>query len=109
MYSEPFTSITEAYAVGALLFGAILLFHGFLPLWAMEGNGSEYIQRGIGGYPYAESLLTRVFSASPVNPWLLGAYLTFLGGCILTTLDSGYIALKWFLQSNASRSEERRV
>lgn len=99
------TSITASYAVGAILFGAILLFHGILALWAMEGGAASYIQRGLAGYPYAESLLTRVFSAPPVNPWLLGAYLTFLAGCILTTLDSGYIALRWFFQSNASRSK----
>jgi acyl-CoA thioesterase FadM len=36
---------------------------------------------------------------------LLGAYLTFLSACILTTQDSGYIALRWFFQSNASRSK----
>ena len=99
------TSITAAYAFGAILFGAILLFHGILALWAMEGGASIYIQKGLAGYPYAESLLTRVFSAAPANPWLLGAYLTFLGGCILTTLDSGYIALHWFFKTNASRSK----
>ena len=98
------TSITAAYAVGSLLFGAILLFHGILALWAMEGGASSYIKIGLADYPYAESLLTRVFSAPLANPWLLGAYLTFLGACILTTLDSGYIALRWFLQSNASKS-----
>jgi acyl-CoA thioesterase FadM len=99
------TSITAAYAFGSVLFGGILLFHGFLALWAMEGGGSILIQKGLAGYPYAESLLTRIFSASPSNAWLLGAYLTFLGACILTTLDSGYIALRWFFQSNASRSK----
>lgn len=99
------TSITAAYAFGAILFGAILLFHGILALWAMEGGASIYIQKGLAGYPYAESLLTRVFSASPAKPWLLGAYLTFLSGCILTTLDSGYIALHWFFKTNASRSK----
>ncbi len=99
------TSITASYAVGSLLFGAILLFHGILALWAMEGGGSSYIKIGLADYPYAESLLTRVFSAPPTNAWLLGAYLTFLSACILTTLDSGYIALRWFLQSNASKSK----
>lgn len=99
------TSITASFAFGALIFGAVLLFHGILALWAMEGGGAAYIQKGLAGYPYAESLLTRVFAAAPANPWLLGAYLTFLGACILTTLDSGYIALRWFFQSNASRSK----
>ncbi len=99
------TSITASYAFGAVLFGAILLFHGVLALWAMKGFTNNHIQTGLAGYPYAESLLTRVFSASPANPWLLGAYLTFLSGCILTTLDSGYIALKWFFKSNATKSK----
>ena len=99
------TSITASYAVGALIFGAVLLFHGILALWAMEGGAGKVIQKGIAGYPYAESLLTRVFSTDPVNPWLLGSYLVFLSACILTTLDSGYIALRWFFQSNASRSK----
>ena len=99
------TSITAAYAIGSILFGAILLFHGILALWAMEGGAAHFIQTGLAGYPYAESLLTRVFSAPPTNPWLLGSYLVFLAGCILTTLDSGYIALRWFFQANASRSK----
>ena len=99
------TSITASYAVGALIFGAVLLFHGILALWAMEGGAGKVIQKGIAGYPYAESLLTRIFSTDPVNPWLLGSYLVFLSACILTTLDSGYIALRWFFQSNASRSK----
>jgi acyl-CoA thioesterase FadM len=99
------TSITASFAFGALIFGAVLLFHGILALWAMEGGGADFIQKGLAGYPYAESLLTRVFAAAPANPWLLGAYLTFLGACILTTLDSGYIALRWFFQSNASKSK----
>lgn len=99
------TSITASYAVGALIFGAVLLFHGILALWAMEGGAGKVIQKGIAGYPYAESLLTRVFSTDTVNPWLLGSYLVFLSACILTTLDSGYIALRWFFQSNASRSK----
>ena len=99
------TSITAAYGVGALVFAAILLFHGILALWAMEGGFVSLIHKGLAGYPYAESLLTKVFSTPPVNPWLLGAYLTFLGACILTTLDSGYIALRWFFQSNASASK----
>jgi len=98
------TSITLSYGIGALLFGAVLLFHGILALWAMEGGFTSLIHTGLAGYPYAESLLTRVFSQSG-NPWLFGAYLVFLGLCILTTLDSGYIALHWFFQSNVSRSK----
>lgn len=98
------TSIALSYGIGALIFGAVLLFHGVLALWAMEGGFVSMIHKGLADYPYAESLLTRVFDAA-ANPWLLGAYLVFLGSCILTTLDSGYIALHWFFQSNVSRSK----
>jgi len=98
------TSVTLSYAFGSLLFGAILLFHGVLALWALDGGAGTLIRAGLAGYPYAEDLLTRVFSKGN-TPWLLGAYLTFLSACILTTLDSGYIALRWFFQSNADRSK----
>lgn len=98
-------SITFSYAVGALVFGAILLFHGVLALWALSGGASRFIHEGIAGYTYSEDLLTRVFAeTSTTTPWLFGAYMTFLVICGLTTLDSGYIALRWFLKSNANRS-----
>jgi acyl-CoA thioesterase FadM len=60
---------------------------------------------GIAGYTYSEDLLTRFFAeTASTTPWLFGAYMTFLAICALTTLDSGYIALRWFLKSNANRS-----
>ncbi|MDX1681207.1 MAG: acyl-CoA thioesterase [Akkermansiaceae bacterium] len=33
------------------------------------------------------------------------AYFTFLGICVLTTIDSGYISLKWFLGANLAKSQ----
>lgn len=99
------SSITGAYAAGALLFGAILLFHGMLALWALSAGGTHFLHTGIAGYTYSEDLITRFLSSMATKaPWLFGAYLTFLALCILTTLDSGYIALRWFLKSNANRS-----
>lgn len=98
-------SVTSSYAVGALLFGIILLFHGVLALWALSGGAAHFIHQGIAGYTYSEDLLTRVFTSTSITaPWLFGAYLAFLVLCILTTLDSGYIALRWFLKSNVNRS-----
>jgi acyl-CoA thioesterase FadM len=98
-------SITASYACGAVIFGALLLFHGTLALWALSGGAGHFLHTGIAGYTYSEDLLTRVFSAvSSTSPWIFGAYMTFLVVCGLTTLDSGYIALRWFLKSNANRS-----
>ena len=98
-------SVTSAYFFGALFFGALLLFHGILALWAFSSGAKELIHTGIAGYAYSEDLITRLLSTKVAyQPWFFGAYLTFLSICILTTLDSGYIALRWFLKSNANRS-----
>jgi acyl-CoA thioesterase FadM len=37
------------------------------------------------------------------------AYFSFLAICVLTTLDSGYIALKWFLEKNVEKSENMLI
>lgn len=98
-------SITSAYAVGAILFGALLLFHGILALWAFSSGAAQLVHEGIAGYAYSEDLITRLLSSHAIyQPWFFCAYLTFIAICILTTLDSGYIALRWFLKSNVNRS-----
>ena len=91
--------------MGAIIFGIILIFHGILALWAFSSGAKELVHVGIAGYAYSEDLITRLLSSNTqYQPWVFGAYLTYLGICILTTLDSAYIALRWFLKSNASRS-----
>jgi len=98
-------SITAAYAVGAILFGAILLFHGILALWALSGGAGHFTHYGFAGYAYSEGIITHLLASTATQaPLLFGAYLAFLSLCVLTTLDSGYIALRWFLKSNANRS-----
>jgi hypothetical protein len=57
---------------------------------------------GITGHNYGQEVLTMVFSNA--SSWTFAAYAVFICVCVITTLDSGYIALKWFLQSNASTS-----
>lgn len=95
-------SIAAGYLVGSGLFLALLLFHGLLAIWALNWGAAEFIRVGITGHNYGQEILVRTFQAA--SPWVLGAYLVFLSVCVLTTLDSGYIALKWFLQTNASTS-----
>ena len=94
-------SIAAGYIVGSSLFLALILFHGLTALWALNWGAGEFIREGITGHNYGQEILTRVFAASP---WTFAAYAVFICVCVLTTLDSGYIALKWFLQSNASTS-----
>ena len=98
-------SVAAGYLVGALEFFLLLLFHGMLALWALGVGGAEFLRTGLGGYVYGHDTIMRLLHANAqVHPWIFGAYCVFLCGCVLTTLDSGYIALRWFLQSNVRTS-----
>lgn len=95
-------SIAAGYVIGSLLFFALILWHGTTALWALNWGAGEFIRVGITGHNYGQEVLTMVFSNA--SAWTFAAYAVFICVCVLTTLDSGYIALKWFLQSNASAS-----
>jgi acyl-CoA thioesterase FadM len=95
-------SIAAGYIIGSALFLGLILWHGLTTLWALNWGAAEFIRLGITGHNYGQEVLTMVFSEG--TRWTFAAYAIFIGVCILTTLDSGYIALKWFLQSNASTS-----
>lgn len=101
------TSITGAYLVGSLLFFAILLFHGNLTLWVMEQGAAVYARKGIDGIFYAQDMITRFFTGNGAHAadWLPLAYFGFLVICIITTLDSGYIAVKWHLHHHVKEGK----
>ena len=95
-------SIAAGYIIGSLLFLGLVLFHGLMALWALNWGAAEFIREGITGHNYGQEILTKVLSAA--SPWTFAAYAVFVCVCVITTLDSGYIALKWFLTSNANTS-----
>ncbi len=98
-------SIAGAYAVGSLQFFLLLIFHGTLALWALGQGAGEFLRTGLGGHPYHhDSIMHFLVRQAGEHPWLFGAYCVFLAGCLLTTLDSGYIALRWFLQTTLRAS-----
>ena len=82
----------------------MLLFHGCLALWALNWGAGTYLRTGIANYVYGHELLLRLFYER-FSAWTFAAYVVWLVICILSTLDSGYIALRWFLQANASASK----
>lgn len=126
-------SIRASYIVGGLVFFAMLLFHGFLAAWVLGKGGVEMtvvsgiakdgaavarevfryapsmdaVDVGLDKFVYAHQLVVKYIDALPeASKGLLPvAYFTFLGICALTTLDSGYIALKWFLGANLGKSQ----
>jgi len=95
-------SIAAGYIIGSSLFFLLILFHGLTALWALNWGAAEFIRMGITGHNYGQEILLRMFSSA--SAWTFSAYAVFVSVCVLTTLDSGYIALKWFFQANASTS-----
>ncbi len=98
-------SIAAAYWIGSMEFFGLLLFHGTLALWALNHGAGKFLREGLAGYSYGhETILKFLYEQAAGLPWTFVAYCVFLCVCALSTLDSGYIALKWFFQDNASRS-----
>jgi acyl-CoA thioesterase FadM len=104
-------SIRASYFFGGSIFFLMLLFHSCLALWVMTEHGGQFAVSRLDGFKYAHDLVTQYFHQ---NYKTLGgvmplAYFSFLAICVLTTLDSGYIALKWFLGKNVEKSENMLI
>ncbi len=106
------TSIRSSYFFGGVIFFLMLLFHGCLAAWVLsKGGGDAYGAKGLDGFRYAHELVVQYIEQLDVKSkgLLPTAYFSFLGICALTTLDSGYISLKWFLGANLGKSQNLLV
>lgn len=101
------SSIRLSYLFGGVIFFLLLLFHGSLAMWVVGlGEGGYRPHQGLDDLTYAHDLVTQFFNNHFTgNAWVPIAYFGFLCICVLTTLDSGYVALKWFLAKNVEKSE----
>jgi acyl-CoA thioesterase FadM len=103
------TSIRTSYFFGGVIFFLMLLFHGCLAAWVLAKTptvAADY-EKGLDGFRYAHQLIVTYIDGLPTSSkgLLPAAYYSFLGICALTTLDSGYVALKWFLGVNLGKSQ----
>jgi acyl-CoA thioesterase FadM len=106
------TSIRASYFFGGTMFFLLLLFHGCLAAWVMDKGGVEtYGKNGLDGFRYAHEMIVQYIDRLDAGSQglLPAAYYSFLGICALTTLDSGYVALKWFLGVNLGKSQNLLV
>ena len=106
------TSIRTSYFFGGVIFFLMLVFHGCLGAWVLsKGWHDSYGAEGLDRFHYAHQLVVQYIDGLDANAkgLLPAAYYTFLGICALTTIDSGYIALKWFLGQNLSKSQNLLV
>lgn len=102
------TSISLSYFFGGSIFFLLLLFHGFMAMWVM-GKGPqavEMVASRFDTFNYAHHLVTGYFNSTyGQNSLIPVAYFSFLAICAITTLDSGYVALKWFLGNSVEKSQ----
>lgn len=102
------SSIRASYIIGGLIFFVLLLFHGSLAAWVMSKGGVDlYGAKGLDTFHYAHQLVVQHIDQldQSMKGMLPIAYFSFLGICVLTTIDSGYISLKWFLGANLAKSQ----
>ena len=104
------TSIRSSYMFGGVIFFLLLIFHGCLAAWVMNKAGADISNKdgiGLDGFRYAHELVVNYINHldAGAKGLLPAAYYSFLAICALTTLDSGYIALQWFLGSTMANSQ----
>jgi len=101
-------SIRLGYFFGGLIFFLLLMFHGCLAMWVLaKGNVADYANLGLDKFYYAHQLIVQYINNLDENMrgLLPAAYFSFLTICVLSTIDSGYIALKWFLGNAVAKSQ----
>ena len=105
-------SIRLGYFFGGLIFFLLLMFHGFLAMWVLsKGEVAAYANVGWDKLNYAHHLIVQYINGLDVGMrgLLPAAYFSFLTICVLSTIDSGYIALKWFLGNAVAKSNNAIV
>jgi acyl-CoA thioesterase FadM len=106
------TSVRLSYIFGGIIFFLLLLFHGHLAMWVMgnaEGSfevAASQLDKLVYGHNLIVQHFTNGFSGNSLIP---AAYFGFLIICVLTTLDSGSVSLKWFLEKNVEKSENMLI
>ena len=105
------TSVRLSYLFGGIIFFLLLLFHGHLAMWVMgNAKGGFEVAAGIDKLVYGHDIIVQHFSKGFAGNTLIpAAYFGFLVICVLTTLDSGYVSLKWFLEKNVEKSENMLI
>ncbi|WP_128331517.1 thioesterase family protein [Apibacter sp. HY039] len=102
------TNIASGYFFGALLFFLFLIFHGVLASYVFNSDWftQDMASVGLGGLTYGHEMIVNymVYFHSVMPWWVPAGYYCFIALAVLTTLDSGYVATKWFLKENSKTS-----
>ncbi len=101
------TSLAGSYFVGSVEFFLLLLFHGVMALYVMGNFPRSFQPVEVVGLQYAHQMIVQFMHGQEavIGLWAPYGYYVFIAVCLITTLDSGYVALKWFLSENVKASQ----
>lgn len=95
-------SIRKTYIIGSVQFLFLILALGIFGIWVREGAPQNLADLQFYGRPLNYGGLTIAFKEYPLLISLYGV-LVFCG--VWSTLDSAYIAFKWFLKESIGKSK----
>lgn len=96
-------SIANSYIIGGLIFWAVIMLDGILALAAFNYGDFREVILATSSNPSSllfsvKDTITMVLSSSESLKELLSFYIIFVCLAALTTFDSGYVALKWYVK-----------
>ncbi|MEO8376946.1 MAG: hypothetical protein ABI579_04680, partial [Candidatus Sumerlaeota bacterium] len=101
------TSLRLSWFLGALIFFSILLFHGTLALHLVGSSSAEPLTAGVNGLFHAKDFISNFLFTGEhgVTTLFRVSYAAFIFLCIISTLDSGFVAFKWYQTELVRKSE----
>jgi len=100
------TSIRLAYASGAAIFFGVLLFHGIAALMLAPAAPGWMVRPNSEGFLHVKEFVAAyIYGPADTGRLLRASYLVFICLCIVSTLDSGYVSLKWYLRELTKKIE----
>jgi acyl-CoA thioesterase FadM len=105
-------SITGSFICGSLIFFSMLIFHGVLALAIWQGavnagTAGQLLDHSRDGLFHAKTVITKFFNlpGNEAASAYLSFYIAFICLCAIATCDSGYLAIRWFLEDLVGRSQ----
>lgn len=100
-------SIFKCYIGGGIIFFGLIVLHGLLALWVKAQLGTAFSPPLSGDLIDGKAVITNYFINHSQGILALGiwCYLGFIALAIISTLDSAYLATKWYLSENIKTSQ----
>lgn len=99
-------SVRLSYLFGGPIFFLILIFHGVFALSVLSVAGAGVINPSPDGLFHAKEAVSNFLFQSGIGGWFLQTcYILFVLLCVFSTLDSGYVSLKWYLRQLTRKSQ----